>query len=184
MPAHEIVVGITGGIAAYKAAEIASALRQKGCGDTVVMTEFARQFVGPLTFQTLSGRPVVTGWAVDSEDYTPRHISLAQRADSMLIAPCTANVIGKIAHGIADDILTTVVLGMTCPVVIAPAMNKNMYLNPAVQDNIAVLKKRGYHLVEPEEGFLACGETGIGRLADTGSIVEAVEKLLAPKETQ
>lgn len=176
MPAHEIVVGVTGGIAAYKAAEIVSALRQKGHAVTVVMTEFAQAFVGPITFQTLSGRPVVTGWTVGPEEYDPKHIALARKASAMLIAPCTANIIGKIAHGIADDILTTVALSMDCPVIIAPAMNKNMYLNPAVQDNLALLKKRGCRIIEPEEGFLACGEVGVGRLADAGRIVEAVEK--------
>jgi phosphopantothenoylcysteine decarboxylase/phosphopantothenate--cysteine ligase len=182
MPGREIIVGVTGGIAAYKAADIVSALRQKGYGVTVVMTEFAQEFVGPLTFQTLSDRPAVTGWSMEGADHTPQHISLARPADVMLIAPCTANIIGKIAHGIADDILTTTVLSVTCPVAIAPAMNKDMYRNPAVQDNLALLKKRGVQLVEPEEGFLACGEVGMGRLADTAKIVEAVERLLRAKK--
>ncbi len=177
MPGREIVIGVTGGIAAYKAADIVSTLRQKGYGVTVVMTEFAQEFVGPLTFRTLSDRPAVTGWSMDGADHAPQHISLARLADVMLIAPCTANIIGKIAHGIADDILTTTVLSVTCPVVIAPAMNKDMYRNPAVQDNLALLKKRGVQMVEPEEGFLACGEVGMGRLADTARIVETVERL-------
>jgi len=182
MAAPEIVVGVTGGIAAYKAAEIVSALRQKGYGVTVVMTAFAQEFVGPLTFSTLSARPVVVDYALGPEEHSPRHIALADKADVMLIAPCTANIIGKIAHGMADDILTTVVLSMTCPVVVAPAMNRNMYLNPAVQDNIALLKERGYHMVDPEEGFLACGEAGIGRLADVNKIIEVVEKLAGPPD--
>jgi phosphopantothenoylcysteine decarboxylase/phosphopantothenate--cysteine ligase len=180
MPAPEIVIGVTGGIAAYKTAEIVSTLRQKGYGVTVVMTAFAQQFVAPLTFRTLSARPVVVDYALGPEEHSPRHIALAEKAAVMLIAPCTANVIGKIANGIADDILTTVVLSMTCPVVIAPAMNRNMYLNPAVQDNIVLLRERGYHMVDPEEGFLACGESGIGRLADVNKIIEVVEKLAGP----
>jgi phosphopantothenoylcysteine decarboxylase/phosphopantothenate--cysteine ligase len=180
MAAPEIVIGVTGGIAAYKTAEIVSTLRQKGYGLTVVMTAYAQEFVGPLTFRALSGRPVVVDYTLGPEEHGPRHISLAEKAAVMLIAPCTANIIGKIAHGIADDILTTVVLSMTCPIVIAPAMNRNMYLNPAVQANIALLKERGYHMIDPEEGFLACGDAGIGRLADVKKIMEAVEKLAGP----
>jgi phosphopantothenoylcysteine decarboxylase/phosphopantothenate--cysteine ligase len=180
MAAPEIVIGVTGGVAAYKTAEIVSTLRQKGYGVTVVMTSFAQQFVGPLTFRSLSGTPVVVDYALGPEEHSPRHVALADKADVMLIAPCTANIIGKIVHGIADDILTTVVLSMTCPVVIAPAMNRNMYLNPAVQDNIALLRERGYHIIDPEEGFLACGDVGIGRLADVKKIIEVVEKLAGP----
>jgi len=148
----------------------------------VVMTSYAQEFVGPLTFRALSGRAVVIDYTLGPEEHSARHVALAEKADLMLIAPCTANIIGKIAHGIADDVLTTVVLAMTCPVVVAPAMNRNMYLNPAVQDNIALLKERGYHLIDPEEGFLACGESGIGRLADVKKIVEVVEKLAGPPD--
>ena len=179
MPPQEIVVGITGGIAAFKAAEVVSTLAQEGYGVTVVMTRFAQEFVGPLTFQTLSGNRVVTGYTVDPGDYTPTHISLAQRASLLLVAPATANIIGKMAHGVADDILTTLFLAVTCPVVVAPAMNENMYGNPAVRDNISLLKKRGIEIIEPEAGRLACGTEGLGRLAGPSKIIEVVHRALA-----
>ncbi len=179
MPPQEIVVGVTGGIAACKAAEVVSTLAREGHSVTVVMTRFAQEFIGPLTFQTLSGNSVITGYTVGPEDYTPTHISLAQRASLLLVAPATANIIGKMAHGIADDILTTLLLAVTCPVIIAPAMNENMYKNPVVRDNISLLKKRGIGIIEPEAGRLACGTEGLGRLAEPSRIIEVVRRALA-----
>ena len=174
MAQGNVIVGVCGGIAAYKVAGVVSTLTQRGIGVDVVMTEFAQEFVGPLTFQSLSGRRVITGYEVSAQDYSPTHILLAQKADAMLIAPATANIIGKIAHGIADDILTTTFLSVKCPVLVAPAMNEAMYENPVVQQNISLLKERGIAIIKPEEGWLACGGTGVGRLAHTDRIIESV----------
>ncbi len=179
MSTREIIVGVCGGIAAYKVAGVVSTLTQQGLGVNVVMTEFAQQFVTPLTFQTLSARRVITGYTTEPKDYSPTHISLASGCELMLIAPATANVIGKIAAGIADDILTTTFLSVACPVIVAPAMNDNMYKNPAVQQNISLIKKRGIEIIKPEEGRLACGSEGVGRLADPTRIIEVVNRALA-----
>lgn len=167
----EIGIGITGSIAAYKAAEIVSYLNQQGANITVVMTGAATKFVTPLTFQTLSHNKVITDLFADGYEFDPQHIALAEKLDALLIAPASANIIGKIASGIADDALST--LGMSVKaskVIIAPAMNKRMYLNPIVQNNIARLKKQGYHFIEPEKGHLACG-SGLGRLASFDTII-------------
>ena len=179
MSTREIIVGVCGGLAAYKVAGVVSTLAQQGCGVNVVMTEFAQRFVSPLTFQTLSARRVITGCGAEPQDYSPAHISLASGCELMLIAPATANVIGKMAAGIADDILTTTFLSVTCPVIVAPAMNDNMYKNPAVQENISLIKKRGIEIIEPEKGRLACGSEGVGRLADPARIIEVVHRVLA-----
>lgn len=173
-----IIVGVTGSIAAYKAAELVSRLRRAGCDVVVVMTGDACHFVGPITFGTLSGNPVVTGLFSEVADWNPLHVSLADRADVVAVVPATANVIGKVAAGIADDALTCLVMAARKPVLFAPAMNVNMYGNRIVQENIAKLKELGYRFIDPEEGYLACGYEGKGRLASTDSIVAGIEKLL------
>ena len=176
---REIVVGVTGSIAAYKAAEVVSQLVQRDAGVTVVMSRSAVQFVGPLTFQTLTRRRVMID-PFDLESVVdPTHISLTDEADLVVIAPATANVLGKAAHGIADDMLTSLLLAVTCPVLVAPAMNDRMWAHPAVQENIAILKKRGYAFVEPESGFLACGTYAKGRLANPAQIVSEIEKCVS-----
>ena len=171
---REIVVGVTGSIAAYKAAEVVSQLVQKSAGVTVVMSRSATQFIGPLTFQTLTRRRVMIDQFDLESVVDPTHISLTDEADLVLLAPATANVLGKAAHGIADDMLTSLLLAVTCPVLVAPAMNDRMWNHPAVRDNIAILKKRGYTFIEPESGFLACGTYAKGRLAPPARIVEEV----------
>ncbi|MGD9403446.1 MAG: bifunctional phosphopantothenoylcysteine decarboxylase/phosphopantothenate--cysteine ligase CoaBC, partial [bacterium] len=168
-----VLVGVTGSIAAYKAAEVVSSLRKAGVNVSVVMTEGATHLVGPATFRSLSGNPVRTGlW----EEVTgkPIHIAMAVEQDVVAVVPATANIIGKVASGICDDLLSTVLISTRAPVLIAPAMNENMYLNPVVQENIAKLKARGYEFIEPEKGWLACGVEGMGRLADPVAIVEAI----------
>lgn len=172
----EIVVGVTGGIAVYKAAELVSRLRQRGAAVTVVMTAAARQFVQPLTFAVLSGRRVITDLFEQPEQYETEHIALAQKAHLAIIAPATANFLGKVAAGIADDALTTTVLSLNCPIVIVPAMNHRMWSHPQVQRNVGRMRELGHIIVEPQAGWLACGETGIGRLADVDSILAAAER--------
>lgn len=173
-----IVVGVTGGIAAYKTAELVSRLVKKGYDVYVVMTSSAQEFVAPLTFRTLSGNPVLTDMFEEPKTWNVQHVSLGEKADLFLIVPATANMIGKIAHGLADDLLSTTVLAATCPVLLAPAMNVNMWNNPIFQDNIKRLMQFGYHIVEPGTGRLACGTTGKGRLADLEEIEQKVEQLL------
>ena len=173
-----ILIGVTGSIAAYKTAEIVSHLFQQGAQVKVIMTKSAAQFVSPLTFQTLSHNQVYLDMFEKVEEYNPAHISLAEEADLMLIAPATANIIGKIACGIADDFLTTVVMSVTCPVLIAPAMNDRMYHNPIVQENIKRLGKLGYKFISPEKGYLACQKSGEGRLASLEVILNALTTAL------
>ena len=171
----KIVLAISGGIAAFKAAEIVSMLRKRGAEVKCIMTEHATEFITPLTMREISGNPVAVSMFSDIPEFNVEHIALAQWADVFVIAPATANVIGKIAGGIADDMLTTTVMATTAPVVIAPAMNSNMYMNPIVQKNIAALKEYGYEIIEPATGHLACGVTGIGRLPEPEDIVDYVE---------
>ncbi len=174
----EIVVGVTGSIAAYKAAEVVSQLVQRGAVVTVVMTRSAAEFIGPLTFQTITRRRVMID-PFDLESVVdPTHITLTDKADLVVVAPATANFIAKAAHGIADDILTSLLLAVDCPVLVAPAMNDRMWSHPAVQENAAALKDRGYRFIEPESGFLACGSYAKGRLANPARIVVEVEKAL------
>ena len=170
----EIVVGVTGSIAAYKAAEVVSQLVQRGAGVTVVMTRSATQFIGPLTFQTLTRRRVMIDQFDLESVVDPTHISLTDKANLVVLAPATANIIGKAAHGIADDMLTSLLLAVSCPVLVAPAMNDRMWSHPAVKENIGILKKRGYRFVEPDSGFLACGTYAKGRLANPVQIVEDI----------
>lgn len=176
------VVGVTGGIAAYKAAELVRLLVKEGAIVRVIMTKNAQEFITPLTLQTLSGNPVATETFNLTQESEIGHIRLADTADLILIAPASANVIGKLAHGIADDLLTTVLLATMAPVLVAPAMNVHMYAHPAVQENIRMLVARGYRFVEPGEGFLACGYEGKGRLADPEDIVEEVQAALTKKD--
>jgi len=175
-----VILGITGSIAAYKAADIANILTKDGINVDVIMTKGAMAFITPLTLQTLSKNTVYTD--VFREDY-PRevkHISLAKKADLLLIAPASADVIGKIANGIADDMLTTVVMALhNIPMYIAPAMNTNMYENAIVRDNIIKLAKYGFQIIEPRRARLACGDLGKGALADVDTIISTVEKCLS-----
>ena len=173
-----VVLGVTGGIAAYKAADLTSRLVKLGISVYVIMTQNATQFIAPLVFETLSSHPVVVDMFAREAPWEVEHISLAKRADVFLIAPATANVIAKMAHGIADDMLTSTVLATQAPVLVAPAMNTNMYNNPATQDNIALLQARGMHFVGPGYGKLAEGTYGIGRLIENETIVDEVERLL------
>jgi phosphopantothenoylcysteine decarboxylase/phosphopantothenate--cysteine ligase len=177
-----IVVGVAGGIAAYKAAEIVRLLVKQEATVRVIMTSNAQAFITPLTLQTLSGNPVSTETFNLTQESEIGHIRLADTADLILIAPATANVIAKLAHGLADDLLTTVLLATTAPVVLAPAMNVHMYAHPIVQENLRKLVSLGYRMVEPAEGFLACGYEGKGRLADPEDIVEEVQATLTKKD--
>lgn len=174
-----ITLGVTGGIAAYKAADLASKLTGRGAAVHVIMTRSAGEFVRPLTFEALTGNPVNTDLFASSRLFRIPHIDLATRADIMVVAPATANILAKLAHGIADDLLSTAVLAATCPVLLCPAMNVNMYANRAVQGNIAVLGDYGYRFVDPGEGRVACGQVGKGRLAETETIIDAINSLLS-----
>lgn len=169
-----IVVGITGGIAAYKSAEIVSRLKKKGANVYCVMTQNAQEFISPLTLRTLSNNPVVTSMFEEPGTWEVEHISLADKADLFLIAPATANIIGKVAHGIADDFLSTTLMATRGKVLFAPAMNIHMYENKIVQENITRLKARGYDFIDPVIGNLACGYTGKGKMAEPEAIVARV----------
>lgn len=172
-----VLIGVSGGVAAYKSCEVLRGLQKAGVRVKVVMTEHATHFVDPLTFRALTNEPVAIGLFDDPQDPI-HHISLAQEADVFLLAPCTANVIAKAAHGIADDLLSTTILATTAPVMVAPAMNVHMYENAATQENMATLKRRGFTFIEADEGYLACGDVGKGRMADPDIIVAAVLKKL------
>jgi len=176
--AKTVVLGVTGSIAAFRAAELASALRKEGTDCRVVMSRWARQFVGELTFTTLTGHPVVTDDNIGALADRPEHLALGDVADLFVVAPATANAIAKMAHGIADDIVSTTYVSVTCPVLVAPAMNVRMWQHVTVKENLAILRKRGVRIVEPDEGILACGDYGKGRLAATETILAAVRELL------
>jgi len=177
-----IVVGVSGGIACYKAVELVRLLVKSGFKVQVIMTRGATAFVTPLTFQTLSSNAVATEIFNLTQESEIGHINLADKADLFVIAPATANVIGKIAAGIADDLLTTVLMATRAPVLVAPAMNIHMYENPLLQENLRKLRRIGYHILEPDEGYLACGYEGKGRLPDPEKIVEEIERLLKTKD--
>ncbi len=177
-----IVLALSGSIACYKAAEVTRILVDEGATVRVIMTKNAQEFITPLTFQTLSGNPVATDTFSLTQESEIGHIRLADSADALLIAPATANIIGKLASGIADDLLTTVIMATTAPVLIAPAMNVYMYDNPILQQNVAKLRSFGYSLIEPGEGPLACGYEGKGRLANPVDIVEEVKSVLTKKD--
>ena len=173
--AKKVILGVCGSIAAYKAGDIIRRLQEQGCSVTVVMTKEAQQFITSVTLAGLSGGKVYCDM-FDDQSWQMPHIDLARQADLVLIAPATANVIAKIAHGLADDILSTLVLTTRAPLLIAPAMNDEMYANAMVQENCAKLKQHGVEFIEPVKGKLACGVVGIGHLADVEEIVKAVVK--------
>ncbi len=175
-----VVVGVCGGIAAYKVVEVVSRLKKLGADVDVIMTANAQKFVTPLTFRSLSHKPVVTDMFEEPEYWDIKHISLAQRADLFLIAPATANIIGKMASGIADDMLSTTILATKAPVLIVPAMNYDMYANEVVQRNIEKLRELGYFFMEPETGVMAEGSSGKGRLPEPATIVDTAVNLLNP----
>ena len=177
-----VVVGVCGGIAAYKVVEVVSRLKKLGAEVDVVMTANAQKFVTPLTFRSLSHRPVVTDMFSDPEYWEIKHVSLAQKADLFIIAPATANIIGKLASGIADDMLSTTVVATKAPVLIVPAMNHNMYANAVVQRNIRALKDLGYIFMEPDTGRMAEGSSGKGRLPEPSAIVEKACSILKPEQ--
>ena len=177
-----IIVGVSGGIAAYKACDVVSKLKKQGFEIDVIMTKNAQEFVSPLTFQTLSNRKVVTDMFERPSDWNVEHIELAKKADVFVIVPATANIIGKIANGIADDMLTTTIMATEAKKVIVPAMNTKMYHNPIVQENIMKLKRHGYYFIEPVSGLLACGDNGKGKMEEPGVIVE--ELCLIANQTQ
>lgn len=174
-----ITVGVSGGIGAYKAAEVVRGLQQRGHEVTVVMTRNARRFVGELTFEALTRRRVITSQWAPGLNADIEHIALATVSDLLLVVPATANTLGKFAHGLADDFLSALYLATTAPVLLAPAMNTHMLAHPAVQENLQTLARRGVHVVEPGDGYLACGWVGKGRLAEPDAIVEAAVRLLA-----
>ncbi len=176
-----VVLGVTGGIAAYKACELTSRLRKAGAQVYVIMTKNACQFVAPLTFETLSNHPVVTDTFARPDTWEVEHIALAKRADVFVIAPATANILAKMAHGIADDMLSTTVLATKAPVLVAPAMNTGMWENIATRDNVETLRGRGIRFIGPEGGFLACGDTGAGRMSEPKEIFDEIENILNPK---
>jgi len=174
-----IVLGVTGSIAAFKAAEMVSKLVKRGHEVHVVMTAAAKQFITPLTLQTLSRNTVLSSVFDDKEGWRPGHIDLADHAELLLIAPATANTIAGLAHGLANDALTEIALATEAPVLIAPAMNGKMWKHPATQANVALLESRGVHFIGPEQGLLACGYEGLGRLWNVDEVIERAEQLLA-----
>ncbi len=178
----KIAVGVSGGIAAYKAAELVSRLVKYGADVHVIMTEHAQEFITPLTFRALTGNPVRTKLFSEPQEREIAHVSLPSSADLFIVAPATANIIGKLAHGIADDWLTTAALVFKCPILIAPAMNSNMYSNPVVVGNLDRLRTLGYEIIEPETGRLACGTEAVGRLADLETILNRIFAILTGAE--
>lgn len=176
-----IIVGVTGSIAAYKAADLVSKLVKRDCDVHVVMTHGAQEFVTPLTFQTLSRNPVITGIFDDREKWKPTHIALADSASLLLIAPATANIIAELAHGLASNPLTEIALATLAPVLLAPAMNGKMWKHAATQRNVETLRARGVEFIGPEEGMLACGYEGIGRMWSVDEIVERAVAMTNPQ---
>ena len=178
MQHKELLVGVSGGIAAYKSADLVSKCVQAGAHVTVILTRAARRFIGATTFEALTGRPVYSDMFSPREHYRGEHIGLAQRAALLCIAPATADVMAKLAHGLADDLLTTTALAATCPILLAPAMNCEMWAKPAVQRNVAQLRGDGVIIVEPEEGWLSCGQVGAGRMAAPERILQVIQENL------
>ena len=178
----KIVLGVTGGIAVYKAVDLVSRLRKRGCQVRVVMTEHAQQFVTPLTFKEISGNQVAVSMWSANQEFNVEHIALANWADAFLVAPATANIIAKMTYGLADDLLSTTLLAAQAPIVVCPAMNTGMYENPATQANIAKLKERGVTVMPPAVGKLACGTSGAGRLPEPQAIVEFMSAFFAKRE--
>ncbi|TCK88003.1 phosphopantothenoylcysteine decarboxylase/phosphopantothenate--cysteine ligase [Natranaerovirga hydrolytica] len=176
-----VVIGVSGGIAVYKVCDLVSRLKKLNAKVHVIMTRSATEFVSPLTFQSLSQNYVVVDMFEEPKTWDVEHIAIAKKADIFVVAPATANVIGKIKNGIADDMLTTTIMATQAPVLMAPAMNTNMYLNPIVQENIKYLRERQYKFVEPESGRLACGDLGVGKLADNDRILKSIKQILLPQ---
>lgn len=179
MQDREILLGVTGGIAAYKSADLCSKLVQAGAQVSVVMTRSACKFIGPTTFEALTNRPVYTRAFSPREHHLGEHIGLARRANLLVVAPASANSLAKFAHGLADDLLSTLYLAFTGPVLVAPAMNSEMWAKPAVQRNVAQLKSDGVHFADPGTGFLSCRVTGPGRMAEPEEILKIVQELIA-----
>ena len=173
-----VLLGVSAGIAIYKAVDLASTLTQRGDRVYTLMTPNARKFVTPLTFQAVTQNSVVTDIFEDDPQFRPEHISLSEWGEAMVIAPATADLIGRMAAGLGDDIVTSTLLAYQGPVILAPAMNDRMWAHPLVRSNLEKLRGIGHHVIEPEEGHLACGSVGIGRLADTGRIIEALDAIL------
>lgn len=179
MRGRELLLGVTGGIAAYKTADLCSKLVQAGAFVTVVITESAERFIGATTFEALTGRPVQRELFRPVEHFRGEHIGLAQRAELMVVAPATANYLAEVANGLAGDLLSTLALTVTCPILLAPAMNCEMWAKPAVQRNVQRLRDDGLQFVEPGTGWLSCGQVGAGRMAEPAEIQEAIARLLA-----
>jgi phosphopantothenoylcysteine decarboxylase/phosphopantothenate--cysteine ligase len=174
----ELIVGVTGGIAAFKSAALVSSLVQQGHGVTVVMTRSARKFIGPATFRALTGRPVASDVFERSQFPLGAHIELAEQANLMVVAPASADFLAKAAGGLADDLLSTLVLSFEGPLLVAPAMNAAMWAKPAVQRNVVTLRGDGVHVVDPKEGWQSCRRSGMGRMAEPADIQAVIEKLL------
>lgn len=177
-----IILGVTGSIAAYKIASLASMLKKQNADVTVIMTQNATNFIHPTTFETLTGNKCLVDTFDRNFQYHVEHVSLAKKADAFLIAPASANVIAKAAHGLADDMLTTTLLACTCPKIIAPAMNTRMFQNPIVQDNLKTLEHYGMEVISPATGYLACGDTGEGKMPEPETLFAYLEKALSPKD--
>ena len=175
---REVLLGVSGGIAACKSADLASKLVQAGASVSVVLTRAARQFIGKTTFEALTGRPVHTSAFVPSEHYLGEHIGLARRCEVLVVAPATADFLARIAHGFADDLLATLILTVTKPVLLAPSMNTEMWSKPSVQRNVARLREDRFQFVEPGSGWLSCGQVGPGRMAEPAEILAAIANVL------
>ena len=174
-----VLLGVTGSIAAYKIASLASALRKLDADVHVLMTKNAVNFINPITFESLTGNKCLVDTFDRNFQFQVEHVSIAKKADVVMVAPASANVIGKIAHGIADDMLTTTIMACKCPIYVAPAMNTNMYENPILQDNLDILKKFGYHVIDPACGYLACGDTGAGKMPEPEVLLSYITKEIA-----
>ena len=175
---REILLGVTGGVAAYKAAELTSRLMQSGARVTVVLTDAATHFIGATTFEALTGRPVYRQGFEPREHFQGEHIGLARRAELFVVAPASADYIAKVANGLADDLLSTLALTVTCQALFAPAMNSDMWAKPAVHRNVARIREDGVHVIDPGSGWLSCGQVGPGRMAEPAEIVERIGRLL------
>lgn len=179
--AKKVLLGVTGSIAAYKAAELARRMQKQGWDVWVVMTACATQYVGPLTFRALTGHPVAHGSFAELEQETYTHLGLSEGAAAMVVAPCSAQTLARLAHGFADDVLSCAALSLEAPLLVAPAMNTRMWKNAAVQANVATLRKRGVAILPPGTGELACGDTGAGRLGELEDIVQAVARAMGKR---
>lgn len=177
-----VLLGVTGSIAAYKIASLASALRKLDADVHVLMTRNATNFITPITFETLTGNKCLVDTFDRNFQFQVEHVSIAKKADIVMLAPATANVIGKLAHGIADDMLTTTLMACKCPIYVSPAMNTNMYENPILQDNLTVLQRYGYHIIDPANGYLACGDTGAGKMPEPEVLLDYILKEIAMKK--